>query len=357
MPGDASATVAIAADGFATGERTVRPAFNASAGEYFRIWIVNLLFTVITLGIYSAWAKVRKKRYFYGCTRFEGDSFDYLGSPKVILKGRIVAVVAFAAYALCGELYPMSKFGFLAAFVLCLPWLVVRTLAFNARNSAFRGLRFNFTGTAGEAARYFIGMPILVLLTLGFGYPWFVARNKAFLVSRHAFGISELGCELRVWDFYRTYLLAVLLTIVLMAPVGGLVAYVTFKFSLSPSLNWLRFVMPVVPAYLAYSIVYAFVQARTTNLVWNGAYGRGVRFSSTLTAKGLAWLYVGNIVAAAVSAGLLIPWAVVRTLRYRLDNFSVTVEGDTVYEADPALEGVGAAGQEFGDIFNMDFGI
>ncbi len=32
--------------------------FHGSAGEYFRIWIVNLCFSVITLGICSAWAKV-----------------------------------------------------------------------------------------------------------------------------------------------------------------------------------------------------------------------------------------------------------------------------------------------------------
>ena len=61
----------------AGGERIIRPEFTGSAGEYFRIWIVNLFLTPITLGIYSAWAKVRKKRYFYGCTRFDGDTFDY----------------------------------------------------------------------------------------------------------------------------------------------------------------------------------------------------------------------------------------------------------------------------------------
>ena len=39
--------------------------FTGTGSEYFRIWIVNLLFTILTLGIYSAWAKVRKLRYFY----------------------------------------------------------------------------------------------------------------------------------------------------------------------------------------------------------------------------------------------------------------------------------------------------
>jgi len=58
-------------------ERRYPVEFTASAGEYFRIWIVNLALTIVTLGIYSAWAKVRKRRYFYGHTRIAGEAFEY----------------------------------------------------------------------------------------------------------------------------------------------------------------------------------------------------------------------------------------------------------------------------------------
>ncbi|MEM9624119.1 MAG: DUF898 family protein, partial [Pseudomonadota bacterium] len=36
--------------------------FTGDGTEYFRIWIVNLTLTLLTLGIYSAWAKVRTNR-------------------------------------------------------------------------------------------------------------------------------------------------------------------------------------------------------------------------------------------------------------------------------------------------------
>jgi hypothetical protein len=42
--------------------------FRGEAREYFRIWIVNLALGIVTLGVYSAWAKVRSERYFYGNT-------------------------------------------------------------------------------------------------------------------------------------------------------------------------------------------------------------------------------------------------------------------------------------------------
>ena len=37
--------------------------FHGNTREYFRIWIVNTLLTLLSFGVYSAWAKVRKRRY------------------------------------------------------------------------------------------------------------------------------------------------------------------------------------------------------------------------------------------------------------------------------------------------------
>jgi len=34
--------------------------FHGTGREYFKIWIVNLVLTIATLGIYAAWAKVRR---------------------------------------------------------------------------------------------------------------------------------------------------------------------------------------------------------------------------------------------------------------------------------------------------------
>jgi uncharacterized membrane protein YjgN (DUF898 family) len=77
--------------------------FTGTGREYFGIWIVNILLTIVTLGIYSAWAKVRSNRYFSGNTRVVGQSFTYLADPVRILKGRLVAVVALVVYFAAGR--------------------------------------------------------------------------------------------------------------------------------------------------------------------------------------------------------------------------------------------------------------
>ena len=68
--------------------------FTGDVGEYFGIWVVNVFLTIVTLGIYSAWAKVRTKRYLYGNTVLDGSPFDYDANPTAILKGRLIATFA-----------------------------------------------------------------------------------------------------------------------------------------------------------------------------------------------------------------------------------------------------------------------
>lgn len=341
----------------AAGERVVRPEFRGSAAEYFRIWIVNLLFTLLTLGIYSAWAKVRKQRYLYGCTRLDGDSFNYFGSARTILKGRILAVGVFFAYAVLTELYPDSVWAFLAAGVVLLPLILVRALRFNARMSAWRGLRFDFPAKVRDAVPLYLGMPLLVVVTLGLAFPWFMAKHKQFVASHHAFGTTALGCSMPVGRVYGIYFRAGLI-IAAMSVAAVLGAATAAPIAvLLPQAAWVAILVPVFSFYIAYALAYAYLQARMTNLVWENTYAAGLRFSSTLGAADLAGLYISNFLAIVFTLGLAVPWAVVRTLRYRAENFSMIVAEQVTHEVSPALLDVSATGQELGEIFNMNFGL
>jgi uncharacterized membrane protein YjgN (DUF898 family) len=339
------------------GERVVQPQFTASAGEYFRIWIVNLLFSLLTLGIYSAWAKVRKRRYFYGSTRLDGATFDYFASPKAVLKGRILAAGIVAIYGLATELYPKSRFGFLAAGLILLPWFGVRAYAFNARNSGWRGVRFDFVAGTAKAARTYAAMVAIVIVTLGLAFPWFMARMKSFVVSNHAFGTARLECRLRGRDFFRIYFLAGLIVAVIGAPLAFGASWLVMRRQYPDAIAGVMPLLPAVPVYAAYIVGYAYSESRTTNLLWNNTHGPGVRFESTLSALRMTRLYLGNVLAVLFTAGLLMPWAVIRTRRYRLSCLSMIVQGEPVFEANASLSRVGAMGQELGDFFNVDLGI
>ena len=109
--------------------------FTGSGSEYFRIWITNILLTLLTLGIYSAWAKVRTRRYFYGNTLLDGSSFEYHARPLAILKGRVIAVALLLLYVGLSRFFPLAGLAALLIMLLFLPWVIWKSLRFTAVHS------------------------------------------------------------------------------------------------------------------------------------------------------------------------------------------------------------------------------
>ncbi len=118
--------------------------FTGKGFEYFKIWIVNICLSVVTLGIYSAWAKVHTKSYFYGNTVLGNSSFSYLADPKSILKGRIIAIILFVIYSVTWQYYPKAGIVLLWLGILIIPYFIVSVMSFRMRNSAYRNIRFHF---------------------------------------------------------------------------------------------------------------------------------------------------------------------------------------------------------------------
>ncbi len=134
--------------------------FTGTGSEYFKIWIVNIFLTVLTLGIYSAWAKVRNKRYFYGNSILDGSSFEYHARPLQILVGRIVAIVLLALVTFGSMIHPVVFIVTTVFVVLIAPWALWRSTIFNARMSSYRNVRFGFEGTCWKHYLYLFVLPL-----------------------------------------------------------------------------------------------------------------------------------------------------------------------------------------------------
>ena len=82
--------------------------FNGDGKEFFGIWIVNTLLSIVTLGIYSPWAKVQNTKYLYNNLSIDDHYFDYHAQPIQILKGRLIAILAVIAFALLSTVNEMK---------------------------------------------------------------------------------------------------------------------------------------------------------------------------------------------------------------------------------------------------------
>src|ERR1700741_2062194 len=163
---DAPEPASPAAEGAGSVPRPGRLQFTGTGQEFFGIWIVNLLLTIVTLGIYSAWAKVRKMRYFYRNTHLDGSVFDYHGDPIAILKGRLLAAALLVVYKLALTLLGAFALVAVLAVIAVLPWLLTQSYRFRLHNSSYRGLRFRFEGPLSHAYLIF-GLPMVVVLAPG----------------------------------------------------------------------------------------------------------------------------------------------------------------------------------------------
>ncbi len=329
--------------------------FTGNAVEYFKIWIVNICLSIITLGIYSAWAKVRTKRYFYSNTLLDNTSFEYTGNPVAIVKGRLIAVAFLGASSLAQRLYPEIAFVFTVILLIAFPWLLVRTMRFNARNSSYRNLRFNFTGTAIGAAKVYIGIALLVGLTVGLLFPFFMQRTKKFIAENSAYGTTTFDFAALVKSFYAIYL-KVFAAIALLGIVGSVIFFQLSHSAMKTGaaiglLVWI----PVVLVFVV--LISPYLRTSLQNLVWNNISIAGNRMQSSLTFGRVAWISISNIFAVILSVGLLAPWAKIRWTRYRIQNLSLisNVALDNFVAAE--LQQVSAMGEEIVDMFDFDIAL
>ncbi len=267
----------------------LRVSFRGSGSEYFRIWIVNLLLTIVTLGLYSAWAKVRTLQYFYRNTRLGGASFDYHGSPTAILKGRAIIFVLALAFNLSGRVSPVLTLLLLAAIGLVFPWLLVRSLRFRMANSSYRGLRFAFTGKDAEAYKVFLLWPVLTAFTFYLLAPFAHQRFKQYQHKNTRFGTASFDFSATAGNFYGVYLRTVgfaVLGVMLLGVVAGVMGLSSAAFGGKAGAAVLSFV-PFLLMVAVMLFLGPYFQSRLQNVVWNHTMLGAHRFKSEVSARKL----------------------------------------------------------------------
>lgn len=317
--------------------------FHGTGSEYFKIWIVNTILSIITLGIYSAWAKVRRKQYFYGNTRLESASFEYLADPVKILKGRVIVAVLFIFYSVVSEIFPMVGAVLSLLFLGILPWLVIRALCFNARNSAYRNIRFGFNGTLKEAVKAYLLWPILVPFTLGLIFPYVYFRQKKFIVENSSYGTTRFTFKAGPGDYYRVF-------------IKGLIPIVLgFALVIGTSI-----VFPFVSGLVGlvfYLYLFAYFSVRYTNLLYNSAKLSAHGFKANLKPMEYLVLVATNTLGIVLTLGIFYPWAHVRALRYKLDHLQLVSKGDLNNFIAQEQTQVSALGDGANDFLDLDIGL
>jgi uncharacterized membrane protein YjgN (DUF898 family) len=186
--------------------------FKGTGGQLFVKYLVGMLLTMITFGIYGPWFVVSLLKYVLGKTRMRGAD---KGMLKLEFKG--TGGKLFVTY-LVGVLLTMITFGIYGAWFMAklLRYLAENTEA-HAEDGTTYALRFN--GTGGQLfVTYLVGI-LLTMITFGIYGAWFCCKLTKFIASNTE--ILQNGQPHATIDFvatggslFVTFLVGYLLTLV-----------------------------------------------------------------------------------------------------------------------------------------------
>lgn len=366
--------------------------FTGSGGEYFKIWIVNILLSIVTLGIYSAWATVRTKRYFYGNTIFDKASFEYHATPIQILKGRIVALFLVVAYVILAQFdYTFSAF-ILLLLGLLFPWTVWSSLRFNALMTSYRNVRFGFDGAVGYSYYLVYGLPIFIFLVaiilamiihiiylfyqsafmdalLVFGYllafssaywffPYLQKLYLQFSLGCSTYGQGDFDTQLSTRVMYLIYLQALLIALGFLGAIVGILYSLGYSWSLLKELDWIDVLASLIVIYplvlLGSIVIKAFLKANIRNHAYNNTQlDHVVRFKASTSFLKLFKLYLLNLFLLVITLGFAYPWNKVRLARYEAETLSAEVHGSLDQYVSQRQAEQSSLGDQLGDVFDL----
>ena len=343
--------------------------FSGTARELFGLQFVNILLILVTIGIWTPWARVRKRRFFYNNTRIFGEGLDYLATGLDLFKGWIVVVallMMFYSLPLLG--IPFLQEGAGLVLLAVYPWAINRSLRFNARNLAWRDVRFDFSGTYLGSAWYLFFLPFIGVLSLGILLPLASKGMREYVARNYSFGTARFGGKGQLGSYYGAGLKSLGLSLVLIGLGAGLVGLVLYgdlsttgfgQEALATLLanEFTAIMIQLVPVLLVliFVLVGGHYRALTRNIMVNALRLQGgIRFRSQVSGLGLAWIIVSNLILSVVTIGLLLPWAQVRQYRYLSQNTEIRPVADMQGYLDRQVRAGSSIGDAVGEAGGLD---
>jgi uncharacterized membrane protein YjgN (DUF898 family) len=354
--------------------------FKGTGSEYFNIWIVNLLLTIITLGIYYPWAKVRRNRYFYGNSVLDGRNFEYHATGLQLFKGFLISMALFITYLIVRNISPATSMFFVFIFSIAIPWIIWQGMKFNLYMTSFSNVRFSFVGALKESYTNFFLYPLgfglanmivivlfvtidLLLIKIILGIVFFTLLvytsaflkkiNTEYLLNNTKYGQGKFIAKLVVTDLININFRAIGLYILLLLPVIFSIPVIETAFY---EQNFIIFIVTYIWVILSLILVVTYKFVRERAYIFDKTkLDEKITFVSKLEVQEMMLVSVTNFLVVIFTLGLATPWAKVRMARLILENTKVSTEDIDNYVSKQQQES--SLGDQIGDMFDVDVGI
>lgn len=310
------------------GRQESKLSFHGDGVTLFGIHIVNLLLSIVTLGIYYFWGKVRVQRFLHSQMEFDGDRFAYHGTGVELLVGFlktlglvVLGAIGLALLQLFGarpETVALATLLIYLVMLVVVPVAIAGSRRYRLSRASWRGIRFSFRGQTGAFVKMFVRGALLTVITFGLYYPFFYNDMWRFLIGDTYYGTQRFEFDGSGADLFGRFLLAVVLT------------------PLTLGLYWFWFA------------------AHRQRYMWEHTAFASARFRCTVTGGRLFRLSLGNGLLLVITLGLALSWVRARNIRFLCNTLAVEgpLEMDAIRQEAQAASPTGEA---IADFLGLDF--
>ena len=316
--------------------------FQGKGSELFWVYVRNFLFTLLTLGIYSFWAKVRVREYLWSRTRLWGEPFEYTGTGKELFISFLIVMPVFMLFAFLyhqiAEINPVLALAIsIPLFTFIINFAIYRTLRYRLTRTKWRGIRGNLAGSAVTFAGMATLYMLLGLVTLGLLMPWAITRTTSYHMNNTYFGDQRIRFTGKARGLYRHYFLLLLGIAAMGAAIAGLVYlsldfeamdHAVDRYGLSDHAPFMPFVWGYLAFIIGAFIIQSFFEAALARWFFGNMAFRAMRLRSTLQGMQLLSVRVTNLLLVLFTLGIGYAWARVRNLRLTINAVEYSGEPD-----------------------------
>lgn len=196
--------------------------FSGARGPFLGLLLINLLLTILTLGVYRFWAKTKVRKFFWSNIRFLGDPLEYTGKGSELLLGfLIVLAVLFPLgfiYDTIGRLVPPGetalRISLEVGYYLVLFALIqigfYRAWRYRMSRTTWRGIRLGLDGSTWTFLRLSFGWTIVTALTLGLAYPWMSVELWRYQITHTRLGDTSANLKASGKQLFSVWLFIIL---------------------------------------------------------------------------------------------------------------------------------------------------
>ena len=323
---------------FATSRNHPRlhPIFWGRGRTLFGIFITNTFFTILTLGIYTFWGRVRVRQFLHSQTSFAKTRFAYHGTGKELMMGWSKAFVVFGLPYLFLSLIPIiwpqvpEWIPKLLAAVLILffiPVAVVGAHRYRLSRTSLGTIRFSFRGSFWDYYKIWAVGSLLTVLTAGLYYPIFENTRRHFLVSHTYFGTHPFryhGTGKGMWMIYAKAFGLMLLTLAALVALSSDSEAIPHLLEWTPS-DWKDTLMTTTFFFgLGWLLLpWFYLQVAKQRYIWNHSGFGDADFYFSASIWNLMELRITNFLMLILTFGFAWSWVQVRNLQFLYYHLSL----------------------------------